>query len=150
MKSLSKEKIINHSLSETWKKWTTEQGMKSFVVEDCKIELKVGGFYELYFTTDVPEGLRGSEGCRVLSYIPEKMLSFSWNAPPTIPTIRALGSVAWVVIELEAISPQETLVKLQHLGFGEGPEWDKTYAYFDKAWDYVLSALSESANKETT
>jgi hypothetical protein len=37
-----------------------------------------------------------------------------------------------------------TRIRLTHLGFGEGPQWDETLAYFDKAWEFVLTRL-ESA-----
>ena len=32
------------------------------------------------------EGQRGTEGCRVLSYVPGEMFAFEWNFPPSIPT----------------------------------------------------------------
>ena len=38
--------------------------------------------YELHFLEDAPEGRRGSESCRVLAFVPERLLSFTWNAPP--------------------------------------------------------------------
>ena len=34
-----------------------------------------------------------------------------------------------------------TRVRLTHLGFGEGPGWDETYAYFDSAWSRVLDGM---------
>lgn len=145
MKVLTKEKIINYTLPEVWLKWTTEEGMKSFLVENCRIDLQIGGPFELYFLSDAPEGMKGSEGCKILSFIPKKMFSFSWNAPPSIPSIRDLGDVAWVVVEFEEMGPEQTLIRLQHLGFGEGEEWNKTYEYFEEAWDYVFNALHQDA-----
>jgi hypothetical protein len=34
-------------------------------------------------------------------------------------------------------------VTLHHTGWGEGDEWDKTYAYFDRAWATVLGNLKK-------
>lgn len=143
-KIISKHKTLQAPIKNVWWKWTTEEGIKTFFAPDCKVELKRGGAFEMYFILDNPPGLRGGEGCRVLSWLPEKMLSFSWNAPPQIPEIRKLGDVAWVVVLFEAVSENETLVKLNHLGFGEGAEWDKTYEYFINAWDKVMEWLETS------
>ena len=35
-----------------------------------------------------------------------------------------------------------TLVRLTHLGFGEGDEWDAVFAYFERAWGTVLRRLA--------
>jgi hypothetical protein len=32
-------------------------------------------------------------------------------------------------------------VKLHHTGWGDGGQWDQTYAYFDRAWGNVLANL---------
>ena len=75
--------------ADVWKCWTTSEGFKSFSECDSTIELKVGGPFEIYFRANNPEGERGSEGCKILSYEPGSMLSFSWNAPPKFAAARA-------------------------------------------------------------
>ena len=117
-KIITKQVIVDVPIKEVWRKWTTEEGLKTFLVKDCEVELKIGGAFEMYFNPDAPPGSQGSEGCKILSFLPEKMLSFSWNAPPTIPTIRALGDMAWVVVFFEEINSNRTKVELNHLGFG--------------------------------
>lgn len=99
----------------------------------ASIDLEIGGRYEWLF-----DGKIGSNGCQVLSYIPDRMISFSWNAPPGQA---ARERRAWVVVETEALAPERTRVRITHLGFGQGPDWDETYAYFDAAWDRVLSLM---------
>ena len=32
---------------------------------------------------------------------------------------------------------------MHHTGWGAGGEWDKTYAYFDRAWGNVLGNLKK-------
>ena len=34
-------------------------------------------------------------------------------------------------------------VSLHHTGWGDGGEWDKAYAYFDRAWGNVLANLQK-------
>ena len=111
-----------------------------------RVELRPGGHYELYFRADAPYGVRGGEGCRVLSFLPGRMLSFTWNAPPEQPATRERHT--WVVLEFDE-RPEEraTVVRLSHLGWPQS-EWDaaergwqETYAYFERAWTMVMDML---------
>jgi hypothetical protein len=47
-----------------------------------------------------------------------------------------------VVVELDQAGEGSTRVRLTHLGFGEGPQWDGTLAYFESAWGYVLDLMA--------
>jgi len=145
-RQLTKEIEVPASRPDCWRLWTTTEGMTSFLVSDANIDLRPGGPLELYFAADAPPGQRGSEDCKILSYLPEKMLSFEWNAPPSIPTRRD-GERTWVIVEFEEIGPESTRVRLTHLGWGSGADWDEVYAYFDKAWEYVLESMKKYVEK---
>ena len=123
-KLIIKKETINCSLDKLWWKWTTHEGLLSFFGRDNKIELKPGGAFEIYFMMENPYGARGSEGCKVLSYLPNRMFSFSWNAPPSLAEARNSGYHTWVVIEFESISADSTQCTLQHLGWPEGGQWE--------------------------
>jgi len=138
--------VIPLDLETIWKKWTTHQGLKTFIGVDNKVELRPGGPYEIYFLKDNPEGTRGGEGNQVLSFLPQKMLSFTWNAPPSIPEIRHHAHKTWVVVQFEKVDADHTKVTLDHLGWLAGAKWDETYDYFDRAWDIVLTSLEQSCN----
>jgi len=138
---LRKQVTVAAPLAEVWKAWTTTEGVKTFFGPEAKVEAVVGGPFEIYFGPSQPEGLRGSEGCKVHSVVPMKLLAFTWNAPPTIPAIRNSGVHTVVYIELEESGPNQTRVTMTHVGWGAGEDWDKTYQYFDRAWDAVLGNL---------
>lgn len=138
--------LVPKSRAEVWKSWTTSEGLR-FVVKESKIELRPGGLYEWYFLLDNPPGSRGGEGCRVLSFLPERMLTFTWNAPPELQRTRR--EYTWVVVQLED-APGGTRVTLDHLGWParglvEEPQWEETFRYFDRAWDQVLKQLASAA-----
>ena len=92
--------------------------------------------YEIFFNPAGEPGQRGAEGMRVLAFEPPRRLAFTWNAPPSIPTIR--GQRTMVVVELEPDTPARTRLRFTHLGWGEGADWDKAYEYFDHAWGGVV------------
>jgi uncharacterized protein YndB with AHSA1/START domain/uncharacterized protein YciI len=143
------ERIINAPISEVWKAWTTEEGITAFLDRPCDIELRPGGSYEIYFAPEAPAGSRGSEGCTVLSWVSERMLSISWNAPPKYPGVRSGDRHTFVVIHLDPMDGLTTRVRLSHDGWPTdaeaGPlaeEWKGTREYFVKAWPSVLEALA--------
>ena len=144
-RSVKKSVVVNAPVAEVWKAWTTSEGIATFFAPSSKIELKPGGRFDILFDATAPPGLRGAEGCQVLSYIPEKMLSFSWNSPPTLPVMRLRNT--FVVIELSPVEGGKTKVDLTNGGYRDGAEWDQAYAYFDKAWDFVLNSLADRFSK---
>ena len=67
------------------------------------------------------------------------MLSFEWNAPPEYPNVRRRKT--WVVVQLEPHHASSTRVRLTHLGWQKGEEWDQVFDYFESAWNVVLGRL---------
>lgn len=143
---IRKAVILPASVDETWQAWTTTEGVTTFFAPEASVELAVGGDYEMYFDPKQPEGLRGSEGCKILSFVPGEMLSFTWNAPPSIPEVR--GEHTWVVLTFHALEPKKTQVSLIHLGWQVGEQWQKALQYFDRAWEVVLGRLHYRFQKE--
>jgi len=133
-----------------YKAYTTNEGWKAFFEVETNIEARPGGPFEIYFgpADQAAPGERGSEGCTVLSLIPNEMFSYTWNAPPKLPFARTKRS--WVVITFQELSPGTTRVRVRHLGFDElagqhpahAAEFAETREYFAKAWPYVLGALA--------
>ena len=128
---------------EVWRAWTTVEGVKTFFAPDALIELRLNGKYEILFDLDQPEGRRGSEGSKILSYAPESMLSFSWGAPPNFAESRA-ELAQWVVLYFLQVGDRRTLVRLLEFGWKDSEEGEQVYGYFDKAWSSVLSSLAQS------
>lgn len=132
--------VLEAPVDTVWKLWTTEEGVRSFFAPGCRIEPKVDGAYEVYFNPSAPAGEKGGEGNRVLAFEHSKRLAFTWNAPPSQPYARAQRT--FVEIRLSPEGDRKTRLVFTHAGWGDGPEWDAAYAYFDKAWSgFVLPNL---------
>ncbi len=143
-KAVVKEVTVTASLDDVWKAWTTTEGVKSFFSPNARVDLRVGGPYEIYFDMSAPYGSRGSEFCRVLSYLPKKMLSFEWNAPPSFGDLRGTHTI--VAMQFEPLPDNKVKVTLTHHGWGEGEDWQAVYDYFDKAWGSVMSSFEKTFN----
>lgn len=134
-RSMQGEILVAADLKDVWEVWTTEAGAKTFFAPDCEIDLQPGGAYEMYFDLESPPGLRGGEGCRILAVQPMMMLSFTWNAPPSLPDVR--GQYTHVIVRFFQ-EETGTRVILTHDGWGSDGEWVKAFDYFEAAWFKVV------------
>lgn len=149
-KQIVKTVTISQPLDTVWSWWTTHEGLKTFFGSDNRIELIPGGAFEIYFILDNPVGQRGSESCKVLSFLPKKYFSFSWNAPPQFDEIRRSDHKTWVIIEFNPVSNNQTEITLTHMGWPKDEKWTPAFDYFNEAWETVMNRLSQKSQKTTT
>jgi uncharacterized protein YndB with AHSA1/START domain/uncharacterized protein YciI len=128
--------------AEAWRAWTTEAGLQQFFAECARLELRPGGPFEILFREDGPEGECGAEGCTVLAFEPERLLAVSWNSPPEYPLARQQRTQ--LILHFEDAGPGRTRVRLVNHGYGEGEEWDAAFAYFERAWTYVMANFAKT------
>lgn len=145
-RSLSRRARVAAEPARVWAAWTTEEGATTFFAPRARIEPVVGGAYELYFDEEAPVGQQGSEGCTILELTEQRRLAFTWNFPPSIPSIRDAHTV--VVVSLEPDAQGGTNVTLTQTGFREGADWDEGFAYFERVWGIVFERLQSSFTDE--
>lgn len=147
---LRHEVVVRAPLPAVWHSWTTPKGLR-FISATSNVELRVGGPYEWFLDGPPDEhGRRGSEGSQVLAFLPEAMLAFSWTFPPAVPSLRGAGATTQVVVLVEELGEGQVRVRLAQHGWGEGEDWDAGYAYFDRAWAFVLQRLRETLEAAAT
>jgi uncharacterized protein YndB with AHSA1/START domain len=140
-RSIDKEVVVAAPIQAVWQSWTTKVGIESFFAPEAEIEPKVGGAFHIHINPYGEPGTKGADDMRFMALQPPTMLSFDWNAPPSLPEIRKQRT--FVVVRLADIDGKSTRVSLHHTGWGDGGEWDKTYSYFDRAWGNVLANLKK-------
>lgn len=140
-RAIDKSVEVAATLDQAWAAWTTRDGITSFFAPDARIEPRVGGAFQIYMDPMAEPGLKGADDMQFMALQPKRMISFSWNAPPSLPEARAQRS--FVVVRFEPLSEKVTRITLHHTGWGDGGEWDKAYAYFDRAWVNVLGNMKK-------
>ncbi len=140
-RAIDKEVVVKASIDDAWTAWTTREGIVSFFAPDARVEPRVGGAFSIHFDPGAAPGQKGADDMRYLALQPKKMLSFEWNAPPSLPEARAQRT--FVVVRLVPVDAAHTRVTLHHTGWGDGGEWDRAYTYFDRAWGGVLANLQK-------
>lgn len=147
-KTIVRTATVSATPAEVWRAWTTSEGMTEWWVEEADIELKIGGKFELYMLPDQPEfkGNRGSEKCTILAYAPERMLSATWNAPPTFPEQRFEHTR--ITLLIDPVDEDTTTVTLIHSGWpaagmdDKSSKWPQVFEYFERAWTFVFDRMT--------
>jgi uncharacterized protein YndB with AHSA1/START domain len=127
---------VEAPVAEVWKAWTTDEGIATFFAPEGHVDLRVDGTYDVWFDPKGKPGERGAEGMRILGIEPMKRFAFTWNAPQTIPAIR--GQRTMVILDFAEAGSRTTRLRFTELGWGDGPDWDRAYAYFEHAWSAVV------------
>ena len=140
-RAIDREVMVAAKVDAVYGAWTTTEGIKTFFAPDAKVELAVDGPFEIYINPYAPPGMKGADTMRVIGFQQDRMLSFTWNAPPSLPEARKKRTV--VILRFQPEPDGKTRVHLHHVGWGDGGEWDKAYDYFSAAWPRVLANLQK-------
>ena len=141
-RAIDKEVVVAAPIEAVWQAWTTRAGIRTFFAPDAEVDARVGGAFHIHINPFAEPGMKGADDMRYMALQPPTMLSFDWNAPPSLPEVRAQRT--FVVVRLAPLDAKSTRVTLHHTGWGAGGQWDETYAYFDRAWGNVLGNLKKS------
>jgi uncharacterized protein YndB with AHSA1/START domain len=140
-RAIDHDVVVPAPIEAVWQAWTTKAGIESFFAPEAEVDAKVGGAFHIHIDPFGAPGMKGADDMRFMALQPPKMLSFDWNAPPSLPEIRAQRT--FVVVRLAEVDGRSTRVTLHHTGWGDGGEWDKAHAYFERAWTTVLGNLKQ-------
>jgi uncharacterized protein YndB with AHSA1/START domain len=140
-RAIDKEVVVSAPIESVWAAWTSQAGIESFFAPEAEVEARVGGAFHVHINPYAQPGLKGADDMRFMALQKPTMLSFDWNAPPSLPQVRQQRT--FVVVRLADVDGKSTRVRLHHTGWGDGGEWDRTYTYFDRAWGNVLGNLKK-------
>lgn len=127
---------LDSPIEEVWQAWTTAEGITSFFAPACNLDLRPGGAYEIFFNPDEPPGQRGGDDMILLALQPPHLLSFTWNAPLSLPDVRPHRT--HVTLRLEGRNGNGTRLHFREDGFGQGGQWDERVEYFVRAWGQIV------------
>jgi uncharacterized protein YndB with AHSA1/START domain len=132
-KRLDFEVVVPASRAEVWKAFTTSEGMTAWIAPSAKVDLKIGGPWEVGFPGAAPGG--GT----ILSFLPMQMLSVHAMAPEKFPTVRRDRTQA--VFLFQEVDAGHTRVTLSQIGWQSGEEWDKAFDYLSTGNAQLLEML---------
>ncbi|MCK7490462.1 MAG: SRPBCC domain-containing protein, partial [Comamonadaceae bacterium] len=141
-RAIDKEIVVAATLDEAWDAWTTREGIVSFFAPDAVIESCVGGAFHIHIDPTAPAGQKGAGDMRFMALQPKKMLSLRLERAAAACRRRARSAPSSSCAS-SRVGERQTRVSLHHTGWGDGGDWDKASAYFDRAWGNVLGNLKK-------
>jgi uncharacterized protein YndB with AHSA1/START domain len=126
-----------------WALWSTSDGLSSWAAPLAAIELRIGGVWEASYRRGARVGEPGNIRNRVLSFLPDRMLSIQIEAAPPGFEHLAEARTLWTVIELESVSPGETRVRVSMAGYRDDAAYDALYRQFEAGNAWTLKKLHE-------
>lgn len=142
--------VVDGSPDEIFHMWTDSGASTQYFGNGATIDPRVGGTYEIIFDSPTGEPA-GPVGTKILRYEPPSLLFFEWEMPKFIGHLNSRPLPTWVEIRLERVGDRdETSIHFFHRGFGNGPDWDQGFEFFQRNWFEVLYRLKlrqASANK---
>jgi uncharacterized protein YndB with AHSA1/START domain len=139
-RQIFKEVVVKAPVEAVFKAWSTSDGIATFFAPEAKVEARSGGPFEVYMNPYAPAGMKGADDTKVMAVQQDRMISFTWNAPPHLAETRAQRTL--VIVRTQPVA-EGTRVTLAHVGWGDGGQWDQTFTYFDRAWGNVLANLQK-------
>jgi uncharacterized protein YndB with AHSA1/START domain len=109
-RAIDKEIFAPAPVDTVWQSWTTKVGIESFFAPEAEIDARVGGAFHIHFDPHGEPGMKGADDMRYMALQAPKMLSFDWNAPPSLPEARQQRT--FVVVRLFPIDASSTRVTL--------------------------------------
>ena len=138
-RALHVEVIVNAPQQAVWQAWASNEGAQSFMAPKAHIDMQIGGPYEIFFNP--ADDRMSTKGMKVLAYVPGEMLAFEWCLPKDeFPQFK--DSRGWVVVQLSPIDASRTRVRVTHLGWGQGVDWDRAYAHMERGWTELTQRLA--------
>lgn len=141
-KFLRLELVLNKSLEETWKYFATEEGTKVWMAPVVKIDLRIGGMTQTNYDSTAKIGDKGTISLPILNYIPNELITYRVELNNAFPKkCRDEDQNLQEVIKLESVNENQTKIISTMVGWGEGKEWNDTYAFFKKGNKWTFEQI---------
>ncbi len=127
--------------AEVWKAFTTKEGIESWMVAKTEIKLEVGAIWRTSYQKN--STLQGEDTIeqKILSFDPERMLSFrTVKTPKGFPWPAEIAKT-WVVIYLQPAGKDKTEVTLTMLGYDKSADSQKMRTFFQQGNQYTMDEL---------
>jgi uncharacterized protein YndB with AHSA1/START domain len=138
-KVLRLEAIVPTDLKSAWQLFTTDEGLKKWIAPVAHIEYSVGGSIVTNYDKNKQLSDPSSIRLPILSYLENQLLIFKVNLNDNFPeSCRNSDKNLQEVVQFKEVGPGQTQIISSMIGWGTGPDWDKTYTFFEKGntWTY--------------
>ncbi|MCE9557346.1 MAG: SRPBCC domain-containing protein [Armatimonadetes bacterium] len=139
---------VDAPLKDVWNAYTTTEGIKSWMVAEGTIDLKIGGLMRTSYTPG--SKLNGPDVIenKIICFDPERLVSLQTvRTPESFPFKKAIAGV-WTNLYFEAVGPKQTKVTCRTLGFDGSQESTSLRLFFNRGNQQELDELVKHFSKK--
>lgn len=142
-RTLCHESVVAASAADVWALWTTAEGFSSWAAPVAAVDLRAGGLIESSYDVNARIGDAGNIRNRVVAVEPQRLLVIQIANAPVGFTHADAARELTTLVELEALSPTETRVRVSMMGYRSGEDFDALYAFFARGNAWTMEKLRE-------
>jgi len=134
--------VVPANIEETWKLFTTDEGLKKWIAPVAKVDMKIGGSirtnYDAHKTIDDTSSIK----LDIINYIEYEMLTLKVNLNNSFPPeAKNEDKNLQEIIQLVKMDDHKTKIISTMVGWGQGAHWDKVYGFFEKGNDWTYREM---------
>ncbi len=140
------ETILRQPPEVAWRWFATEAGLRCWAAPVVKLDLRIGGSLLTHYDPKASIGAPGTIALGIVNYVDAEFLTYQVKLTDAFPaTVRADDGRLQEVVRFERLPDGGTRIIATMLGWGTGPDWDKTVAFFGRGNEYTYQALVRCA-----
>jgi hypothetical protein len=141
-KVLRFEIVIPVSRAEAWNLFTTEEGWKKWSTPVVSMDFKVGGLISTNYDSSKVIGDPGTIRLPIINYLEKEMLTLKVELNEGFSEkLRQEDGNLQEIIQLFDAGKGKTKIISSMIGWGTGPDWDTSYAFFSKGNEWTSEQL---------
>jgi hypothetical protein len=149
----SNEKVLQLSIIipldrlQAWELFTKDDQLTKWIAPKAHIELKSGGYILTNYNTDKDLSDSSNIQLGILSFLDKNLLVLKVKLNNTFPkNVQGEDENLQEIIQFDSVAPQKTRIISSMIGWGKGPDWEKTYNFFEKGNEWTYNELLKLFN----
>jgi uncharacterized protein YndB with AHSA1/START domain len=141
MDSIVHDLEIGAPVEDLWAAFTEADHLTRWLCQSAAVSLKVGGAYEIRGPLG---GDSSSEtmGGTILALEEEYSLRVAWSGPALLaPLLNVTPRPTTLFVRFQPLGPARCRLHLEHLGWGDGEEWQAARDWHEDYWREALARL---------
>ncbi len=134
--------IVPINIKETWKLFTTDEGLKKWIAPVAKIDMKIGGSIRTNYDENKTIDDTTSIKLDIINYIEYEMLTLKVNLNNRFPPeAKKEDKNLQEILQFVKVDDNKTKIISTMVGWGQGSHWDKVYSFFEKGNDWTYKEI---------
>lgn len=134
--------IVPINLKETWKLFTTDEGLKKWIAPVAKIDMKIGGSIRTNYDKEKTVEDTSSIKLDIINYIEYEMLTLKVNLNNSFPPeVKKEDKNLQEILQFVKVDDNRTKIISTMVGWGQGSHWDMAYSFFEKGNDWTYKEI---------